>query len=124
MASPVETDDNKTSYSILKNLCKENIIYFTTDERHSSTVIANSFEQLLKNIGIIEPLVYELRNICHLYDFDPSVPGNGYRSYVSVVDLFIAHCIKICHQMAANRDKFFFRKSFYTKYVFLYIIMI
>lgn len=124
MASSVKTDDNTSSYDLLKDLCKENEIFFTTDERNGSTAIANSFEQLFENIDSIKPLVYELRNVCHLYDFDPSVPGNGYRSYVSVVDLFIAYCIKICNQMAANRDSFFFRKTFYTKYVCSIIILI
>jgi len=122
MASSMETDDKPSSYDILRNLCQENIIYFTTDERNSSTVITNSFEKLIENIISIKPLVYELRSVCHLYDFDSSVPGNGYRSYVSVVDLFIAHCIKICNQMVANRDSFFFRKTFYTKYVSIYIV--
>jgi len=112
----VEVDDNTSLYDKLRDLCKENISYFTTDERNSSTALTNSFEQLFKNIGAIKPLVYELRNICHLYDFDTSVPGNGYRSYVSVVDLFIVYCTKICNQMATNRDSFFFRKTFYTKY--------
>lgn len=116
MAPSVEVD-NTSSYNNLRDLCKENGIYFTTDERNGSTAIANSFKQLLENIGTIEPLVDELRNVCHLYDFDPSIPGNGYRSYVCVVDLFIDHCIKICNQMATNRDSFFFRKSFYTKYI-------
>lgn len=119
MALSVEKDDNSSSYDELGELCKENIIYFTTDERNGSTAIALSFEQLFENIGCIKPLVYELRNVCHLYDFDPSIPGNGYRSYVTVVDLFIVHCIKICNQIAANRDNYFFRKSFYTKYVCL-----
>jgi len=117
MATSVETDDTTLSYEKLKDLCKENVIYFTNNERNGSTAMANSFEQLFENIENIKPLVFELRNVCHLYDFDPSVPGNGYRSYVTVVDLFIAHCIKICNQMAVNRDSFFFRKTFYTKYV-------
>lgn len=123
MASSVDIDDNTSSYDKLRDMCKENITYFTTDERNSSTTIANSFEQLFENIGIIKPLVYELRNICHLYDFDPSVPGNGYRSYVSVVDLFIAHSIKICNQMTANRDSFFFRKTLYAKYILILILI-
>lgn len=119
MAPSVEIDDNKSLYNDLKELCKENITYFTTNERNGSTAIANSFEQLFENIGIIKPFVEELRNVCHLYDFDPSIPGNGYRSYVRVVDLFIAHCIKICNQIASNRHSFFFRKAFYTKYIFI-----
>jgi len=118
MATLVEIDDSSSSnYDKLKDLCKENIIYFTNNERNDSTAIANAFEQLFENIGNIQPLVFKLRNVYHLYDFDPSMPGNGYRSYVCVVDLFIAHCIKICNQMAANRDSFFFRKTFYIKYV-------
>uniref|UniRef100_A0A2S2NUX5 Hormone-sensitive lipase n=1 Tax=Schizaphis graminum TaxID=13262 RepID=A0A2S2NUX5_SCHGA len=115
MSTLVEIDDSSSSYDKLKDLCKENVIYFTNNERNGSTAIANSFEQLFENIGNIKPLVFELRNVYHLYDFDPSIPGNGYRSYVTVVDLFIAHCIKICNQMTANRDSFFFRKAFYTK---------
>ncbi|XP_022178761.1 hormone-sensitive lipase [Myzus persicae] len=115
MATLVEIDDSTLSFDKLKDLCKENIIYFTNNERNGSTAIANSFEQLFQNIDNIKPLVFELRNVCHLYDFDPSVPGNGYRSYITVVDLFIDHCIKICNQMALNRDSFFFRKTFYTK---------
>lgn len=120
----METDDSTSSYDKLTELCKENVIYFTNNERNGSPAIANSFEQLFENIGCIKPLVNELRNVCHLYDFDPSTPGNGYRSYVTVVDLFIDHCIKICNQMAANRDSFFFRKAFYTKYVIHNMILI
>lgn len=123
MTSTVDIDDNTFLYDKLRDTCRENVNYFTTDERNGSTAIANSFQQLFENIGNIKPLVYELRNVCHLYDFDPSVPGNGYRSYVSVVDLFIAHSIKICNQMAANRDSFFFRKAFYTKYVLSKILI-
>jgi len=123
MATLLEIDDNTLSYEKLKELCKENIIYFTNNERNGSTAMANSFEQLFQNIDNIKPLVFELRNVCHLYDFDPSIPGNGYRSYVTVVDLFIDHCIKICNQMAVNRDSFFFRKTFYAKYVPQHLFM-
>lgn len=119
MASKVEVNDNTLLYDNLRDLCKENITFFTTDVRNSSTAIANSFEQLFDNIGAIMPFVHELRNVCHLYDFDPSVPGNGYRSHVSVIDMFISYCIKVCNQMATNRNSFFFRKSFYAKYVCL-----
>ncbi|VVC40443.1 Hormone-sensitive lipase, N-terminal [Cinara cedri] len=111
MARSVEIDDNKSLYNDLRNLYKENTTYFTNNEGNCSTAIANSFEQLFENIGIIEPLVEELCNVCHLYDFDSSIPGNGYRSYVRVVDSFIAHCIKVCNQIATNCYSFFFRKS-------------
>lgn len=123
MDSTVEIDESLFLYDKLRDLCKKNVSYFTTDERNSSTVIANAFEQLFENIGTIKPLVKKLRSSCHLYDFDSSVPGNGYRSYVSVVDLFIAHCMKVCNQMTANRDSFFFRKSFYTKYVLVKLVL-
>lgn len=117
MATSVEVDDITLLYDKLSDICKESKSFFTTDERNGSTTIANSFKQLSENIDTIKPFVNKLRNICHLYDFDPSVPGNGYRSYVTVVDLFIAHCFKLCNQMTAIRDSYFFRKSFYTKYV-------
>lgn len=115
----LEINNNMLLYDKLRDLCNEHKTFFTTDVRNSSTTIANSFEQLFNNIGAIKPFVCELRNVCHLYDFDPSVPGNGYRSFVSVVDTFIAYCIKICNQITANRDSFFFRKTFYAKYVCL-----
>ncbi|KAG5842895.1 hypothetical protein ANANG_G00182610 [Anguilla anguilla] len=57
----------------------------------------------------LEPVVAGLAATFHHFDFDPLVPGNGYRSLVKVVHSCLFHIIQKGRYIATNRRKLFFR---------------
>lgn len=56
------------------------------------------------------------------YDFDEQTPGNGYRSFVVVVDASLEHAVQLCRHISLSRDSFIFRKGFYMRLVLEYIL--
>jgi len=70
---------------------------------------------LSDHVDAVKPLIDKVRTAASSYNFDEEVPGNGYLSFVNVVDLAIMHSIKWCREVCVNRDSFFFRASFYMR---------
>lgn len=113
-----DMDDSNSVYSVyedLKALCLANAEYFQSDESSVGKKLNLSFQTLHNNVVSIYPLADEIRKAAPHYDFDQNTPGNGYRSYVTVVDAFILFGQKICQQVSKNRTSYFFRKSTYLK---------
>ena len=78
----------------------------------------DSFKSLLEHIDHgIEPGVEYILSVARLYDFDPSTPGNGYRSLVRVVERCCSRLLSLTRYLSVNRDSFLFRNDHYSREV-------
>jgi hormone-sensitive lipase len=102
-------------YKVLKDLCINNAQFFQQDETENGQRLHAGFLALIDQVDMIIPKVDEVRNIAPQFDFDEDTPGNGYRSFVSAVDMCVQHGVKLNRLVCDSRDSFLFRKSFYMR---------
>lgn len=104
-------------YDVLYELCQNNIEFFSKDDSMNGSKIHAAFLTLSLHIEFAKKKVLEISSFAHEYDFDEHTKGNGYRSFVIVVDCCIKHSIKLCRNVLENRSSLLFRKSVYFKEV-------
>ncbi|XP_041981178.1 hormone-sensitive lipase isoform X2 [Aricia agestis] len=104
-------------YEALKDSCQNNASYFQPDDSENGQRLYQGFMTLIDHIDSVWPLVDHVRKVAPLYDFDSKSPGNGYRSFVSVVDSCILHGLKLSRQVCTKRDTLLFRKGYFVKEV-------
>ncbi|XP_045499576.1 hormone-sensitive lipase isoform X2 [Colias croceus] len=104
-------------YEALKESCQNNAQYFQPDESENGQRLYQGFVTLIDHIETVWPLVDRVRKVAPTYDFDAKSPGNGYRSFVSVVDSCILHGLKLSRQVCTGRDALLFRKGYFVKEV-------
>lgn len=104
-------------YDVLYDLCQDNIEFFSHDDSMNGSKIHAAFLTLSLHIGFAKKKVTEIQSFAHEYDYDEHTKGNGYRSFVIVVDCCIKHSIKLCRNVVENRSSLLFRKSVYFKEV-------
>lgn len=69
----------------------------------------------------IEPSVEYLLDVAYLYDLDPSVPGNGYRSILTVIQKCCIRIVALIRYISCNIDSFFFRGDHYSRELESYV---
>ena len=76
-----------------------------------------AFVSLYDHVGRcgIEPSLEYILSVAHLYDLDPSVPGNGYRSVVTVVERCCRKLLMLVRHITSNRASYLFRGEHYGK---------
>ncbi|KAL1138731.1 hypothetical protein AAG570_008793 [Ranatra chinensis] len=102
-------------YYVLKDLCSDNIEYFKEDQSEGGQKL---YVTLISIFNSLDPLICSVDDIlskASKYDFDPSLPANGYRSFVFIVEKIVQHSIKVCQQIVSNRSSYFFRKGSYAR---------
>ncbi|XP_034832530.1 hormone-sensitive lipase isoform X2 [Maniola hyperantus] len=104
-------------YEALKDSCQNNATYFHPDDSENGQRLYQGFMTLIDHIDTVWPLVDHVRKVAPLYDFDAKSPGNGYRSFVSVVDSCVLHGLKLSRQVCTGRDALLFRKGYFVKEV-------
>lgn len=104
-------------YEALKDSCHNNATFFQPDDSENGQRLYQGFMTLIDHIDTVWPLVDHVRKVAPLYDFDASSPGNGYRSFVSVVDSCVLHGLKLSRQVCTGRDALLFRKGYFVKEV-------
>lgn len=104
-------------YEVLKDLCLNNAQYFQSHDDETGLRLHGAFLALVDHVESVKPVVDFVRKAAPSYDYDENTPGNGYASFVSVVDACIRHGVKLCKQVCINRDSFFFRASYYMREV-------
>lgn len=119
---PSDTEEGNLLYDVLYELCQNNIEYFAKDDTINGTKIHAAFQTLCLHIDYARSKVNEIRRFAHEYDFDEHTKGNGYRSFVIVVDSCIKYSIKLCRNVLENRSTLLFRKSVYFKEVSLFSV--
>lgn len=102
-------------YQVLKDLCLNNAQFFRQDESENGQRLHAGFLALIDQVDVITPMVDEVRKVAPKFDFDENTPGNGYRSFVAVVDLCVQHGVKLSRLVCDSRESFLFRKSFYMR---------
>jgi hormone-sensitive lipase len=102
-------------YQVLKDLCMNNAEFFHGDESENGQRLHAGFLALIDQVDMITPVVDEVRKVGPKFDFDGDVPGNGYRSFVAVVDVCVQHGVKLSRLVCDSRESFLFRKSFYMR---------
>lgn len=102
-------------WSVLRKLCRNSVKHFTSDQNENSVRIKAALLLILEQLDELQPLYNEIAKFALYFDFDEETPGNGYRSFLSMVDKSILHSEQICGQMYHQKDFMFSRKSHYMK---------
>lgn len=102
-------------YQALSELCKNNAAYFQPDDTESGQRLYAGFLAVMDHVDVVCPLVDKVRNVAPQYDLDVRTPGNGYRSFVMMVDSCVTHCVKLNKEICSSRDSILFRKSSYVR---------
>uniref|UniRef100_A0A1B0CEX7 BHLH domain-containing protein n=2 Tax=Lutzomyia longipalpis TaxID=7200 RepID=A0A1B0CEX7_LUTLO len=102
-------------FDALKDLCVNNINFFKHDDSEMGLRLHGAFLAPVDHIDKARPLVDQISEFAHEYDFDINTPGNGYRSFIKVIDCCIMHSIKTCRTVLEGRTSILFRKTLYTK---------
>jgi hormone-sensitive lipase len=99
----------------LIKLCDENDKFYKNDKSFAGTRMCMAFEKLNEGLVKSEPILREVDSFAHIYDFDESTPGNGYRSFIFIFDAALDYSMKTCQYINDNRGSLLFRKSNYLK---------
>ncbi|XP_061718416.1 hormone-sensitive lipase [Cydia pomonella] len=102
-------------YEALKDSCQNNATFFQPDDSENGQRLYQGFMTLIDHIDTVWPLVDHVRKVAPQYDFDATSPGNGYRSFVSVVDSCVLHGLKLSRQVCTGRDALLFRKGYFVR---------
>ncbi|CAL1676332.1 unnamed protein product [Lasius platythorax] len=102
-------------WSALRKLCLASVEYFTSQQDENSVRIKAALLVILEQLDELQPLYSEIAKFASHFDFDEETPGNGYRSFLSMVDKCIVHTEQVCRQMYHQKDSMFSRKSHHMK---------
>lgn len=95
--------------SELINVVNDNLEFFKNDK--SGQIFCESFRSLLEIVTQIIPIIENIESFASEYDFDEKTPGNGYRSFVYLVESAVRRVLKICEHVRNKRENIFFRKT-------------
>lgn len=107
-------------FETLIDLCQNNIKYFEGDGTENGLRIHGAFVGLIDHIEAARPLVKGVHEFAHEYDFDEDTPGNGFRSFLYVVECCVKTTLKLARHVMENRGTMLFRKAVYVKEVEAY----
>ncbi|XP_076753016.1 hormone-sensitive lipase isoform X1 [Xylocopa sonorina] len=108
-------DVEPLQWGALRELCQANVDYFKSHQDESSVRIRAALIAILDHLVQIQPLYKDITRIAPLFDFDIETPGNGYRSFLVLIDKCIIHSRSICHQIYCQKDSLFFRKNYHMR---------
>ena len=116
---------NKELSSLFKNIRAHaigSIEYFYGANGTSCERFFESFTLLYDHLDNgIEPGVETLLSVAHKYDFDFEIPGNGYRSMVTIIHKCSLHILQLTRHISINRASYFFRFDHYSRELEAYV---
>ncbi|KZC05122.1 PREDICTED: hormone-sensitive lipase [Dufourea novaeangliae] len=104
-------DCEPLKWGALRELCHANTEYFMSHQDENGIRIRAAHLAILDHLEQLQPLYEDISIFAPKFDFDDIVPGNGYRSFLVLIDKSIIHSRAICHQIYCQKDSIFFRKS-------------
>lgn len=111
------TDLNQQLFNTLHGLIVNNLDYFSRGSMSNATCAryVTIFTVIREHLEFLETEIEKLRDIAHLYDLDESTPGNGFRSYISLTEIFLTKSITLCRSIVTKRESMFFRSEKYRR---------
>ena len=79
------------------------------------------YQSLLEHLKGLDTSISNLMNIAHKYDFDPSVPCNGYRSLVKIIQKCCVNILNISKKLSDDRRSFLFGQTNTLKELSAYV---
>ncbi|XP_069189449.1 hormone-sensitive lipase-like isoform X1 [Procambarus clarkii] len=101
----------------LFHMLDDNTSHFKDDDSEYGQRLHSGFVLLKENMEKVLYLSEAVRKEAHLYDFDQHTPGNGFRSFNSIVQQAILSVFDLCKQICTNRDSLLFRKGHFVREV-------
>lgn len=101
--------------NVLQDLCINNAEYFATDSSENGQRLYISFMCIRDTIASISPKITHITREAPHFDFDENTPGNGYRSFLSVLSSAVNYAIQLNKKVCLKRETTFFRKTQLTK---------
>lgn len=114
-ASNEKQVDKLEPHEELNKLCWANAEYFSKDNSENGQRLYISFLSIKDTIDQIWPKVLNVQKVAPNYDYDPTVPGNGYRSFLSIMNAAVSLAVDLNRKVVAKRDSVLFRKAVITK---------
>lgn len=102
-------------WSALREVCNANIDYFTSHQDENGVRIKAALLAILDHLDQAQPLYRDITKFAPHFDFDKETPGNGYRSFLLLMDRCVMHSVQICREMYNQKDSMMFRKSHHMK---------
>ncbi|XP_011148929.1 hormone-sensitive lipase isoform X2 [Harpegnathos saltator] len=110
-------DFEPLQWGALREICCANVEYFTSHQDANGVRIKAALLAILDHLDQLRPLYREVAKIAVHFDYDEEVPGNGYRSFLSLVDKGILHCNMVCQEMYRQKNSILSRKSYHMREV-------
>ena len=111
--------------SLFKNLRAQsigNIEYFQGASGSNLEKFYSNFTKLYDHLDNgIEPGVETLLLVAHKFDYDYSLPANGYRSMVKIIHKCCVHILQLTRHISINRSSFLFRAGHYSRELDAYV---
>lgn len=102
------------AYELIK-LCMSNVEFYKQDQTVTGSRMTAAFEKLHDYLVKAVPVTRVIDSFAHIYDYDESTPGNGFRSFMFIFEAALDYSVKTCQYINENRGSLLFRKSAYLK---------
>ncbi|XP_066575444.1 hormone-sensitive lipase isoform X2 [Amia ocellicauda] len=104
---------DRAVFSAVYEVCDDNITFFSSPEGGAGMGAAgrlvHALTQIQSHAHSLEPVVGGFSALCHVFDFDPQTPANGYRSLLKVVRSCLLHIVHKGRYITTNRRSIFYR---------------
>ncbi|CAG0883655.1 unnamed protein product [Darwinula stevensoni] len=107
----LDAKSSNNLWELVEELALNNIEHFRTDESENGQRLYEGFQAFLEHLRNLRKIVPDVKQISPDFDFDSKVRGNGYRSFVMVVDACLVHCAELSRTICTKRDSTFFQKK-------------
>lgn len=98
----------------LKILCNDNAEYFARDSTESGQRMYISFLSMVDTVEQLRPIITTIEGRVKEFDFDEKTLGNGYRSFLHIIDSAIKLAISLAEKVILKSESMF-RKYSLTK---------
>lgn len=107
--------------SLTDVLCENRQFYLENNGARKGEEFAQCFEELLGVTTKTLKLLLEVAAVSPLFDYDPHIKGNGYRTIVRVIEICFRRIFALGKDFQENRTGLFFRSDHHYKELFSYL---